>query len=373
MKMKKILASFLTAVMVLSMAGCGGTESTEKQPEETKQETTEAKEETTETDEASADLEDTVVVYSTHGEDMLDVIAKAFEEKTGVKVESINLKGELADRVRSEKENPQADVMFGGDSATYTLLKNEDLFEATSPEWKDDLNDMYKDSEGYWYGTIKTPVMLFYNKDLLSAEEAPKDWSDLTKEEYKDKIVVRDSLSSSMRSTICCLIDNYTKNQGEEAAWDYLSKLDANIKNYYNSGSMMYSAVGKGEAAISWAVLSDIITNQVDNGMPLEIIDAESGSVVLTDCIAAIKNAPHPNAAAAFVEFASSAEAQALVANEFNRVPTLDAALADSPEWMQTEYKAMDVDWDNISSNQSAWLEKWETNIIDANKNLAAN
>lgn len=73
MKMKKILASFLTAVMVLSMAGCGGTESTEKQPEETKQETTEAKEETTETDEASADLEDTVVVYSTHGEDMLDV------------------------------------------------------------------------------------------------------------------------------------------------------------------------------------------------------------------------------------------------------------------------------------------------------------
>ena len=135
----------------------------------------------------------------------------------------------------------------------------------------------------------------------------------------------------------------------------------------------MYSAVGKGEAAISWAVLSDIITNQVDNGMPLEIIDAESGSVVLTDCIAAIKNAPHPNAAAAFVEFAGSAEAQALVANEFNRVPTLDAALADSPEWMQTEYKAMDVDWDNISSNQSAWLEKWETNIIDANKNLAAN
>ena len=373
MKMKKILASFLTAVMVLSMAGCGGTESTEKQPEETKQETTEAKEETTETDEASADLEDTVVVYSTHGEDMLDVIAKAFEEKTGVKVESINLKGELADRVRSEKENPQADVMFGGDSATYTLLKNEDLFEATSPEWKDDLNDMYKDSEGYWYGTIKTPVMLFYNKDLLSAEEAPKDWSDLTKEEYKDKIVVRDSLSSSMRSTICCLIDNYTKNQGEEAAWDYLSKLDANIKNYYNSGSMMYSAVGKGEAAISWAVLSDIITNQVDNGMPLEIIDAERGSVVLTDCLAAIKNAPHPNAAAAFVEFAGSAEAQALVANEFNRVPTLDAALADSPEWMQTEYKAMDVDWDNISSNKSAWLEKWETNIIDANKNLAAN
>ena len=50
----------------------------------------------------------------------------------------------------------------------------------------------------------------------------------------------------------------------------------------------------------------------------------------------------------------------------------LDAALADSPEWMQTEYKAMDVDWNNISANQSAWLEQWETNVIDADKNLAS-
>ena len=61
-----------------------------------------------------------------------------------------------------------------------------------------------------------------------------------------------------------------------------------------------------------------------------------------------------------------------MIANDFNRVPTLDAALADSPEWMQTEYKAMDVDWNNISANQSAWLEQWETNVIDADKNLAS-
>lgn len=53
--------------------------------------------------------------------------------------------------------------------------------------------------------------MMFYNKDLLSADKAPKDWSDLTKEEYKDLIVTRDSLSSSMRSTVCALIENNIK------------------------------------------------------------------------------------------------------------------------------------------------------------------
>ena len=38
--------------------------------------------------------------------------------------------------------------------------------------------------------------------DTMSAEDAPKDWADLVLPQYKDKIVVRDSLSSSMRSTI---------------------------------------------------------------------------------------------------------------------------------------------------------------------------
>ncbi|WP_219675792.1 extracellular solute-binding protein, partial [Clostridioides difficile] len=107
-----------------------------------------------------------------------------------------------------------------------------------------ELDKSYKDSDGYWYGTIKTPVMMFYNTKLLSADKAPKDWSDLTKEEYKDLIVTRDSLSSSMRSTISNLINYYSNTKSEEEAWKYLEDLNKNIKNYYNSGSVMYSAIG---------------------------------------------------------------------------------------------------------------------------------
>ena len=104
--------------------------------------------------------------------------------------------------------------------------------------------------------------------------------------------------------------------------------------------------------------------------MPIEVINPESGSVVITDCVAALKNAPHPNAAAKFVEFVGSAKVEAMIANDFNRIPALDSALADSPAWMQTEYKAMDVDWSTIGKNQSKWIEKWETDIINNNKTV---
>ncbi|OUO99193.1 ABC transporter substrate-binding protein [Drancourtella sp. An210] len=357
---RKFLAAVLAGAMVFSLTACGNSTEKDNKGTETKKEDTEK------------ELEDTLVVYSTHSEDMLEVISDAFTEETGVEVEFINLKGELADRVRSEKDNPQADIMFGGDTATYMLLQEEGCYEATEPSWAGDLADDYKDADGYWYGTYKTPVVMCYNSELMTAEEAPKDWKDLADPKYADQIVTRDSLSSSMRSSIAALVSYYSANEGEEAAWNYIEALCGNIKNYYNSGSMMFQALGKGEAAVSMAVLDNIIDNRDNNDMPLEIIDAESGAITITDCIAAIKDAPHPNAAAAFIEFVGSAECEEMVANEFNRMPALDAALENSPEWMKTGYEPMDLDWSVISKNQSEWLEKWETDYIDANSVVAS-
>lgn len=356
MKKRKIISLLLAAIMGISLVGCGSKEDTGSKDEGTSKE---------------VQLEDSLVIYSTHSEELLQVVADAFTEETGVKVDFINLKGELADRVRAEKENPQADIMFGGASSLFMEMAEEGIFENTKPAWADELDSMFKDKNGAWYGTIKTPVMMFYNTEMLSAEEAPKDWADLTKTEYKDLIVTRDTTSSSIRSTLMGLVYQYEKDGNIDGAWEYLTGLDSNIKNYYNAETMMFQAIGKGEAAIGYAVLSAITQNIEQNNMPLEVIDAESGSVVITDGIAAIKNAPHPNAAKAFVEFAGSAKVQALLANEFNRIPTLKSALSECPEWMQTEYKAMDIDWAVIAANQSEWLQKFDNEICDSSKAVA--
>lgn len=354
--MKRVLALLMSMLMVLSLAACAP-----KAPAAVPTEPPVA---------APAELEKDLVIYSTHGEEMLAFVADAFTEKTGVSVNFINLKGELADRIRAEKANPQADIMYGGASSLFIEMTEEGLFEPTQPAWAGELDSMFKNADGNWYGTIKTPVMMFYNKDMLTADKAPKDWSDLAKDEYKDLIVSRDSGSSSIRATVMSLIYNSHKENKTDEAWSYLKALDSNMKNYYNSETMLFQAIGKKEAAISFAVQSSIIDNVEKNGMPLEIVNAESGSIVITDGIAAIKNAPHPNAAKAFVEFAGSAEMQAKIANEYNRIPTLKTALADCPMWMQTEYKAMDSDWSVISENQSAWLQKWDTEIRNASKDL---
>lgn len=364
--MKKIISILMVVVSLFAIVGCSTTSETPASEETAVEATTE---ETTAEESAAVELEDKVVIYSTHSEDMLELVATEFEKETGVKVEFINLKGELADRVRAEGENPQSDVMFGAASSVFLELKEENLFQPFAPTWADQINPLFKDSEDYFFGTIQTPVVMFYNTDVIAAEDAPKDWSDLADEKYRDQFVFRNALSSSARATYSALLQQYEKAGDLQAGWDYLAAVDANTKQYFGSGSLQFQAIGRKEAGISFATLSSVIDNKENNDMPLEIVNATSGSPVITDCIGMINKAKHPNAAKAFIEFAGGEKIQTLYANEFNRMPTHPEAIKNAPEWMgEIELNIMDVDWGKLSKSQSEWMQKWDTEIKDTQK-----
>lgn len=343
--MKKILSIALTGMMAVSLTACSSQPAEEKKV-----------------------LEDRLTIYSTHPEDLLEFVAAEFEKETGVAVDFINLKGELSEKVIAEKENPQADIMYGGASSVYLEMEQYDVFEKVTPTWAEELDTLFKDDEGLWYGTIQTPVMMFYNSEVLTPETAPKDWSDLIKPEFENQLVFRDGGSSSAKAMYASLLYQYDKEGKLEEGWDFMKALDKNTKKYYSSGSLQFQAVGREEASVSFAVLSAIVDNK-NKGLPLEIIDATSGSPVITDGVAVIKGAKHPVAAEAFLEFVGSSDMQAKIATEFDRMPTLKSAMAASPEWMGAmTYKVMDVDWKALSEKQSDWMQKWDSEIKDNSK-----
>ena len=77
--MKKLTALLFVLILALSVFGCVDAPAAPAQEPEAA---------------SGTELEDTLVIYSTHPEDLLEAISDAFTEKTGVKVEFINLKGE---------------------------------------------------------------------------------------------------------------------------------------------------------------------------------------------------------------------------------------------------------------------------------------
>jgi len=48
-----------------------------------------------------------------------------------------------------------------------------------------------RDAQDRWYGTCETPEVIVYNRDVVHAEEAPKDWDDVLDPKWRDKILIR--------------------------------------------------------------------------------------------------------------------------------------------------------------------------------------
>jgi len=320
---------------------------------------------------AGAVNQQTVVVYSPHGQDMLTDMTEQFVKETGIRMEFLAMGGgEIVDRLRAEKDNAQADIMYGNPSSVFVELKQQGLWQPFTPTWAKELESYFKDADGTWFGTIQTPVFIFYNNKTLSAANAPKDWWELIDPKYHDQLIFRSTTSAASRATFACLMYQFDKKGTlQTEGWSFFRKLDANTKRHVYNSSLMFQAIARGEASMGFWILSDITDSVTKNNMPFTIVNAASGSPVITDAIALVKGAKHPEAAKKFIEFAGRPATQAQLAVKYSRMPTHPDALRQAPAWMkQLTYKVMDVDWTRLSQKQSEWLQYYEDNIRDAAK-----
>ena len=78
-----------------------------------------------------------LIVYSTHGKELLSEFEAGFErDHPKMDVRWLDMGSQdVLDRVRSEKENPQADVWWGAPSMLFQQAEKESLLQAYRPTW----------------------------------------------------------------------------------------------------------------------------------------------------------------------------------------------------------------------------------------------
>ncbi|USK44030.1 extracellular solute-binding protein [Cytobacillus oceanisediminis] len=318
-------------------------------------------------------LEEKVVIYSPHGKDILSKFEQQFEEKYQIDVEWLDMGSqEILDRIRSEKNNPQADVWWGAPSVNFDQAKDEGLLKPYEPSYAGSLAEGFHDPEWHWSGTSQTPEVIMYNSKELSEDEAPKDWDELLDPKWKDEIIIRYPLASgTMRTIFSAMIYRDFKDSKDTAAgYEWLEKLDANTKEYAANPEMMYNKVAKGEGKLSVWAMPDVVMLKENKNYPFEFIIPERGTPVLTEGIAVVNDAPHPKAAEAFYEFVNTPEAAKILAEEFYRIPTRDD-VEGLPEWItETEIKSMDIDWKVFQENSDSWMKYWDENIKSGEKEI---
>lgn len=304
-----------------------------------------------------------LVIYSPNSDTEVDNIIPAFEDATGIQVELLSMgTGECVTRIDSEKDNPQADVMWGG--MNYGVyVQHPDLWaDYTSP------NEALID-EGYRQGAVKAysnsnlsgSGCLIINNEL-AAELGVEitGYADLLKPELKGKIASGDPTKSS---SAWAELTNMLLVMGDEAydekAWEYVEKFVAQLDGIQlDSSSAIYKGVANGEYVVGVSY-EDPCIQMLSSGADVSVVYPIEGTVWLPAATAIVKGAPHEKNAQAFIDFQLSDAGQSIYAGLTTRA--VNSSLPLGNEFMKP-FSEINVVYEDIpycAEHKTEWQARY--------------
>ena len=316
----------------LALAGCGNKEATNNE------------------DKASAKPKESNVltVYSAGPEGLATKVQEAFEAKTGLKVEMFQgTTGKILSRMEAEKNNPVADVVVLASVASMEGLKEAgELQPYKEAKNGDKINSDWSDPDGNYYGYSASALGIAYN--TKNVKEAPAEWADLAKANWKDKINIPDpSLSGSAVDFI------FGYANADKSAWDTIKAWKTNGLQVSGANKEALDGVITGAKDATISGVDYMAYKAKADGEPVEIVYPKSGTVVSPRAVGVLKEAKNVDGAKQYVDFLLSDEGQKLVTGAYllpgnKDIPVKDrAALADIPQlkvsWKGAEKQQVEI------------------------------
>jgi iron(III) transport system substrate-binding protein len=313
---------------------------------------------------ADSELEDTgeLTLYYSNSTEWADPIIQEFEEETGIKVSLVqDGTSSLFARIKAEAENPQADVVWGGVIDTYRA--NEDLLQQYTPSTVADLKEEAVDPDGYYTGFDMGPMVMVYNTELISEDEAPTSWSDLLDEKYKGQIACADpTASSSSFACIMAIIEAYGTDDGK--GYEFVEQLVQNLDGkVLSSSSGVYKGVADGEYMVG-LTYEEAALRYINSGANIQVVYPSEGTSSSPSGMAIIKDCQNPKSAQLFIDYLSGSEVQSQLGDLYRRSVRTDVEDPDTMEaWDNIAFVDMDIDW--TSSHTEEFNEKWTDFVIE--------
>ena len=269
--------------------------------------------------------------------------------------------GVMTAKLLAEKDNPQADVVWGVAATSLLLLKGEGMLEPYAPAGVEKLDPKFVDkaTPPSWVGMDAYVAALCFN--TVEAEKlglaAPKSWKDLTKPEYRGHVVMPNPASSG---TGFLDVSAWLQMFGEEGAWSFMDALHENISSYTHSGSKPCKMAGAGETVIGVSFeFPGAKAKQA--GAPIDIIFPEEGSGWEAEATAIIAGTPNLEAAKTLVDWSISKKANEMynVGYAVVAMPGVAKQVEHLPADVASHMIENDFEW--AANNRNAILEKWQS------------
>lgn len=311
-----------------------------------------------------------ITLYLGPPEKTSNAIAQGFEKKTGVKATHLRLSaGEAINRIRAEKNSPQASILYGIGLPSMLTLKADGLLQPYNSPEEAAIPARYKDPDGWWTGTDVDFIGFASNKKFLQEKglKAPRTWEELTRPELKGQVCIGNPATSGTGYTFLTTV---LQLMGETKGWEYVQRFNANVAQYTRSGIGPTQLVGRGEVGVGILFAHDIL-GSIDQGFPIEMSLPQEGTGYDLFCVVMLKGAPEPEEAKRFIDWSLTPESQELLAaTGYFDVPTNPKAKVHDLVKPYEKAKLINYDfaWAGSSSVRQQLVGKFEKDILAGRK-----
>ena len=256
---------------------------------------------------AGARKEGEVAVYTSLVSEDLTALSAAFEKKYGVKVKGWRAGSEkvLQRAVQEARAGRQeADVIETNGPELESLYREKLLQPLRSPHLADLMPQAIR-PHGHWVGTRINMFVHSYNTKLVSREELPKTYADLTHPRWKGRLGIEAEDEDWFAMVI--------KELGEENGLKIFREM-ARVNGFSvrRGHTLLAGLVASGEVPFALTTYSHGAEKMKQKGAPLEWYAIEP-AIGRANGVAVMARPAHPHAAALFVDFILSPEGQAIL------------------------------------------------------------
>ena len=288
-------------------------------------------------------IESKLVVVTSYPPDTTVTVKKAFNKKyPGIKVEMLKKKTTAGIKYLQETAaNNKSDLFWASAPDAFEVLKGDGLLQRYKVKQTGIPEKVgafpINDPDGYYKGFAASGYGIMWNTRYLKAKKlpVPKEWSDLAKPIYHNHV----GMSAPSRSgTTHLTVETLIQGKGWDKGWGMWKRIAGNFKTVTERSFGVPDGVNSGQFGVG-VVIDFFGLASKASGFPVDFVYPTVTTLVPAN-IAIVKNAPHPGAASAFIEFLLSPKGQEVLLDpKIRRLPVNPKTYAMAPAGFPNPFK----------------------------------
>ncbi len=310
-----------------------------------------------------------VVLYTSADDHLARLLADAFTEESGIKVEILGdteatKTTGLVARILAERDDPVGDVWWSSESMGTILLARNGALKTGGMRGMvgDDWPEALVGEDWSWVGFAQRARVIAYSPSRV--DEPPTTMRDLMDPKWKERIGIARPQFGTTRGHMALLHARW----GDEVFGQWLEGLKANRVRMYSGNMGVVQGIAMGEIDIALTDTDDVFVGQ-ENGWDVGLVyeshdDSDRfmpsvGATMIPNTVGIIQGGPNPDEAMQLARFLVSPKAERIIAQSVSRNFPVSESLADEfsdlvPDGVRTDAISYDEAHESVDAAMDA-------------------